>query len=517
VIKKIPMNIRSRPGLIVILDGFGIAPEGPGNAVSLARTPRWDALLKKYSHTQLHAAGRFVGLPEGVSGNSEVGHLTLGAGRTVDQDLLRIQKQLAAGALEQSPVWKAFVQSTVAKRHRVVHLVGLVSDGFVHSSLDQLHSFLHALKSAGITQVALHAITDGRDSLPTNGRGVLARVQQWLETMELGSIQTVCGRFYAMDRDKRWERTEKAFRLMVYGDAEGVYGNAADHCERAYQNNLNDEFMPPAKSKTYRGMQDGDALFFFNYRADRMRQITQAFLSSEFNYFSRRHMPTFGDSMTLTDYDESVASRTLFPKPKIEETLGSVMASHGAQLRVAETEKYAHVTYFFSGGREEPFQNERRILVPSNRDVRTYDERPEMSAAQIVERSLDALEKDKPRLAVINFANPDMIGHTGNLPATVRAIETVDRCLGRVVDWVEANQAFALITSDHGNAEQMLSASGGPLPCHTAAMVPLVLVDSGGRTASLTSGSIADVAPTFLQLQGIPAPKSMTGRSLLSE
>lgn len=511
------MSSRIRPGVIVILDGFGIQPEGPSNAISLARTPRWDAACKKYPMTQLHAAGRYVGLPEGVAGNSEVGHLTLGSGRAVDQDLLRIQKKLSGGKLADSGEWKEFVQAATGNRGCTVHLIGLVSDGFVHSSLDQLHQLLHALKTAGVERVAVHAITDGRDSVPTSGCAAIRKVAGWLSELEIGAIQTVCGRFFAMDRDRRWDRTEKAFRLMVQGEGDAVYSDAVDYCAHAYEERYGDEFIPPAKARSYKGVHDGDVVFFFNYRADRMRQLTHAFLSSEFNHFSRRHLPALRASLTLTDYDETIVSRVLFPKEKQSLTLGEIMSAHGAQLRVAETEKYAHVTYFFSGGREEPFKDERRILVPSIREVRTYDERPEMSAAQITESVIDAMQKGKPALTVVNFANADMIAHTGNLPATIKAVETVDRCLGRVLDWVESNQGFALVTADHGNAEKMLADGGGPFPCHTTSLVPFLLVDTAGKGARLRPGSIADVAPTFLELQGVAAPKDMTGQSLIAD
>jgi 2,3-bisphosphoglycerate-independent phosphoglycerate mutase len=509
------MSSRLRTGLVVILDGFGIAPEGPGNAVALARTPRWDSLIKKYPYAELHAAGPFVGLPDGVAGNSEVGHLSLGAGRPVDQDLLRIQKALGRKALDTSPQWKEFLASAQAKSGSQVHLVGLISDGFVHSSLEQLMEMLLAFKAAGLRNLVLHAITDGRDSLPTASRAALAKVVRWLDEMGVGTVGTVCGRFYAMDRDKRWDRTEKAFRVMVQGDSEFVFSDPVRYCEESYEKRFTDEFVPPARSRSFRGIVDGDLVFFFNYRADRMRQITQAFLSSEFSHFSRKELPALKAALTLTDYDESLACPTLFPKEKVAKTLGEILSGHGPQLRIAETEKYAHVTYFFSGGREEPFAGERRILVPSNRDVRTYDERPEMSAAQITESALEALQKDKPVLGVINFANPDMIAHTGNLAATIRAVEAVDKCLGRIVDWVEANNAFAIITSDHGNAEQMISSEGGPLPCHTMSLVPCVVVDSTVKNMPLRSGSITDVAPTFLELQGLAVPKEMTSTSLL--
>ena len=479
---------------LIILDGWGLAPDGPGNAISLADTPVFDALWAKHPHTQLTAKGEAVGLPEGQMGNSEVGHLNLGAGAIVPQDLVRIDKAVEDGTLAENETLRA----AMADAPRV-HLIGLVSDGGVHSSIDHLEALAKLGSDWGVGEVVVHAFTDGRDTSPTSGAGCLARVESW-GTARVGSV---VGRYFAMDRDKRWDRTEKAIKLLVGGEGEHHVDTAEQAARQAYERGETDEFIPPTTVGDEARIRPGDAVIAFNFRPDRMRQITEKLTETVDRY------------VTMTEYDEDWDFPILFPPMRPALTIAQVISDRGLkQLHVAETEKYPHVTYFFNGGEERPFEGEVRELVPSPRDVPTYDHKPEMSAREAADAFVRHWGKDKPAFAIINFANPDMVGHTGDIDAAVKAVETVDECLGQVVEAVHASGGACLVTADHGNADHMLDEDGSVNTAHSLNPVPFIVTADG---VSLDGeGILADVAPTVLELLGIDQPEQMTGRSLLA-
>jgi 2,3-bisphosphoglycerate-independent phosphoglycerate mutase len=512
---------RPKPVMLMILDGWGIAPPGPGNAVSLARTPHLDRLFTEYPHTRLRTSGRAVGLPEGVMGNSEVGHLNLGAGRIVFQDLLRIDNAIADGRFFENPV---LLQAMQRRRTDggAVHLIGLLSDGGVHSQLTHLVALLELAGRQGLDRVFVHAILDGRDTAPDAGIDHLTQLQAHMDRMGTGAVATICGRYYAMDRDTRWDRTQRAYRLLTEG--EGIVAEDPLEALRAvYARGETDEFVTPvviagADGQPRALIRDGDAVIFFNFRADRARQLTRAFNDPLFDSFERRMRPRLADYVCMTLYDEALKLPTAFPPEHLDDLLGQVVSGRGLhQLRIAETEKYAHVTYFLNGGEEAPFENEERCLIPSPREVPTYDHKPEMSAAAVTEEVLARIAADHYDLIVLNFANMDMVGHTGIIEAAVRACETVDRCVGTIVEAVRAKGGALLITADHGNAETMISDNGKNHTAHTTHPVPLLLVDDRRKTAHLQPGILADVAPTLLSLMGIVPPPAMTGRSLIVE
>jgi 2,3-bisphosphoglycerate-independent phosphoglycerate mutase len=479
---------------LIILDGWGLAPDGPGNAISLADTPVFDALWAKHPHTQLTAKGEAVGLPAGQMGNSEVGHLNLGAGAIVPQDLVRIDKAVEDGTLAENETLRA----AMADAPRV-HLIGLVSDGGVHSSIDHLEALARLGSDWGVGDVVVHAFTDGRDTSPTSGAGCLARVESW-GTARVGSV---VGRYFAMDRDKRWDRTEKAIKLLVGGEGEHHVDTAEQAARQAYERGETDEFIPPTTVGDEARIRPGDAVIAFNFRPDRMRQITEKLTETVDRY------------VTMTEYDEDWDFPILFPPMRPALTIAQVISDRGLkQLHVAETEKYPHVTYFFNGGEERPFEGEVRELVPSPRDVPTYDHKPEMSAREAADAFVRHWGKDKPAFAIINFANPDMVGHTGDIDAAVKAVETVDECLGQVVEAVHASGGACLVTADHGNADHMLDEDGSVNTAHSLNPVPFIVTADG---VSLDGeGILADVAPTVLELLGIDQPEQMTGRSLLA-
>jgi 2,3-bisphosphoglycerate-independent phosphoglycerate mutase len=480
---------------LVILDGWGCAPPGPGNAVDLAETPVFDGLWGRYPHTTLSASGEDVGLPPGQMGNSEVGHLTIGAGRIVLQDLMRVNR-----AIEQSDFLtnEALVGAfgRAKERSRNVHLLGLVSSGGVHSHIDHLRALLQLAQREDMSdRTYVHAFTDGRDVSPTSAKSDLAEL-----VAEGARIATVAGRYYAMDRDGRWERTERALSAIIRG--EGVTGSdPVTEVQRSYDRGVTDEFIEPIVLPAPR-LEPGDAAIFFNFRPDRARQLTEKLLAERI------------DLTTMTRYRDDFDCPVAFPEQVVTDTMAEVLAEHGIrQLHVAETEKYAHVTYFFNGGREGAWTGETRILIPSQRDVPTYDWKPEMSAPEVTERFVGAIG-DGYRFAIVNFANPDMVGHTGVIPAAVRAVEAVDACLGRVVEAVHGNGGVCLVTSDHGNAEQLLEEDGqSPHTAHTTNPVPLVVTIEGDELAG--GGTLADLVPTALALLDIPPPGEMTGRNLL--
>ncbi len=523
------------PTLLIVLDGFGINPRRDHNAVALARTPFWDELLARYPHTRLEASGLAVGLPAGQMGNSEVGHTNLGAGRVVYQDIVRISRAIEDGTFFDNAVLVGAVEAARA-RGGALHLLGLVSDGGVHSLQDHALALVELAARRGLDRVFLHAFLDGRDTPPKSALGYLERVEAAIaERGWPARIATVSGRYYAMDRDRRWERTERAYRAIVEGEGPRA-PTAVQAVATSYAQGLTDEFVVPtvivpdgagAAATAGRAagpvhVQDGDAVVFFNFRPDRARQLTRALVDPAFDGFARGRPPALAAFVSMTRYDatfDALGVRVAFPPLTIRDHLGELVSRMSRpQLRIAETEKYAHVTYFFSCGEEAPLPGEERCLVPSDRTVPTYDLKPEMSARGITDEAIARIARADYGLVVLNYANADMVGHTGNLEAAVAAIETIDRCLKRIVPAVLAKGGRAVITADHGNAEQMLDyETGQPHTAHTLNPVPLVLVDETRRGVRLAEGGLADVAPTILELVGADRPAAMTGRSLLRQ
>jgi 2,3-bisphosphoglycerate-independent phosphoglycerate mutase len=494
---------------LVVLDGWGLADPGPGNAVALADTPVFDALWERCPHTQLTAKGQAVGLPEGQMGNSEVGHLNLGAGAIVKQDLTRIDEAVQDGTLADNEV----LGRALADAERV-HLIGLTSDGGVHSGPKHVRALIELAAARGVADLVIHAFTDGRDTLPDSGAAFLEQVERWCADAGAGRVGSVVGRYFAMDRDQRWDRTQQAYDLLVHGRAEHHADSGAEAVRAAYERDESDEFIKATTVGEEARIRPGDSVLAFNFRPDRMRQITRALAEDGFDEVDRGDAEPVTRYTTLTEYEEGWPYPVAFPPERPEVTLSRVVAeSGGKQLHVAETEKYAHVTYFFGGGEEQPWEGERREIVPSPRDVPTYDHKPEMSARAAARAFAAAWAQDEPRFGIINFANPDMVGHTGVIPAAVTAIETVDACLGEVVEAVQHTGGALVITADHGNADNMLEPDGSPNTAHSLNPVPLVVTVEG---LSLRDGGIlADVAPTVLALLGIEQPPEMTGRSLI--
>jgi 2,3-bisphosphoglycerate-independent phosphoglycerate mutase len=510
---------RPKPVMLLILDGWGIYPPGPGNAVHLARTPHLDRLLEDYPHTRLQTSGRAVGLPEGVMGNSEVGHMNIGAGRVVYQDLTRIDMAIETGAFFENPAFLDAVRQVLEKKS-ALHLIGLLSDGGVHSQLTHLLALLDLAKARGLSEVYVHVILDGRDTSPDGGLSYVAQVQSHIRKIGIGAIASICGRYYAMDRDTRWERTEKAYRLLTLGEGR-LEEDPLVGVQRAYERGESDEFVQPIviageNDRPVALIGDGDALIFFNFRADRTRQLTRAFTDPGFTGFERTVVPRLSPYVCMTMYDATFGLPVAFPPERLQAILGETVSRQGMrQLRIAETEKYAHVTYFFNGGEEMPFENEERCLIPSPRDVPTYDHKPEMSAIAVADEVLDRITSNRYDMIVLNFANMDMVGHTGVIEAAVIACETVDRCTGRIVEAVLAAGGALLITADHGNAETMRNNDGKMHTAHTTNPVHLILVDEQHRKAELREGILGDIAPTILRLMQIPQPPQMTGKSLI--
>jgi 2,3-bisphosphoglycerate-independent phosphoglycerate mutase len=496
---------------LVVLDGWGLAPAGPGNAISLASTPNFDELWGAYRHTRLTTCGRAVGLPEGQMGNSEVGHLNLGAGSVVRQDLTRIQDSIEDGSFFANPVLKRVCEAGLESGR--LHLLGLVSKGGVHSSMDHLRACIELAAREQVPDIVLHAFSDGRDTAPDSGAGYVAEVEGWLREAG-GRVATVAGRYYAMDRDRRWDRTKLAYDAIVHGQADAPRADAAEEAVRAaYERGETDEFVKPTLVGEEGRVRDGDAVLFFNFRPDRARQLTRALAEPGFDEFDR------GDAArvklaTLTEYQEDWDYPVAFEPDRPSVTLASVLAERGArQLHVAETEKYAHVTYFFNGGEEHEYPGEERFLVDSPRDVPTYDHKPEMSAREAAETFASHWAEGGYRFGIINFANPDMVGHTGVIGAAVKAVETVDECLATVVRAVHESGGACVITADHGNCDHMLEDDGSPNTAHSLNPVPLIVT---ADVPGLREGGIlADVAPTLLALLGEEQPAEMTGKSLL--
>ena len=503
---------RRRPVMLVILDGWGWREDPADNAIRQAKTPAFDRLWQNGPHGFLHTCGEDVGLPDGQMGNSEVGHLNIGAGRVVMQDLPRIGKAIASGEIARAPALRNLIAKLKASGG-TCHLLGLVSPGGVHSHQDHAAALAKILTDAGVP-VLVHALTDGRDTPPQSSAADIERLIAALPPSV--RIASVCGRYFAMDRDKRWDRVEKAYNAIVAADAPR-FPNAPAVVADAYANKKFDEFIVPAVVGDYAGMKDGDGVLCFNFRADRVREILSAMLDPDFAGFKRQRIVRFAAAVGMTQYSDELDKlmATIFPPQTLKNILGEVAAEAGrTQLRMAETEKYAHVTYFLNGGREEPFSGEDRIMVPSPK-VATYDLQPEMSAPELTDKAVAAIASGKYDLIVLNFANPDMVGHTGSLPAAIKAVETVDAGLGRIAQAIEKSGGALLVTADHGNCEMMRDPqTGGPHTAHTTNPVPLLLVGARNR-ALVAEGRLADIAPTLLELMELPKPKEMTGVSLL--
>jgi 2,3-bisphosphoglycerate-independent phosphoglycerate mutase len=514
-------NLPAPCACLVVLDGWGMAEPGPGNAISLARTPVFDELWSTYPHTTLSASGRSVGLPDGQMGNSEVGHLNLGAGAVVRQDLVRIDDAAADGSLAQSEALRA----AFADAERV-HLLGLVSDGGVHSSLAHLRALIELGRTLAARDLVVHAFTDGRDTLPHAGAAFLAELDR-THGVRVGSV---VGRYWAMDRDRRWERTQRAYDMLVHGRAPYHADSGEQAVRDAYARGETDEFIEPTLVGAEAAIRPGDSVIAFNFRPDRMREITRALAEEGFGphpandpgsseelpgWTGRGGVPAIARYTTLTRYEEGWPYPVVFSAEHPASTLPEVLERAGAsQLHVAETEKYAHVTYFFNGGDETAMRGERRELVPSARDVPTYDHKPQMSAREAAAAFVGAWRADEPRFGIINFANADMVGHTGVIEAAVKAVETVDECLGEVVAAVHERGGVCVVTADHGNADHMLEPDGSPNTQHSLNPVPLILTSTGASLRA-QGGILADVAPTVLEVLGIEQPAQMTGRSLI--
>jgi 2,3-bisphosphoglycerate-independent phosphoglycerate mutase len=528
---------RPKPLILIILDGWGYRAETKANAIALARKPIYDRLLREYPNTLIQTSGPYVGLPDGQMGNSEVGHLNIGAGRIVHMDSTRIELMIQNGEFFKHPVLLSAMKNA-RSGSRQLHLFGLLSDGGVHSYQTHLHALLKMAKQNEVARVFVHAFMDGRDTLPTNGAGYLEQLQQAMREYNTGKIATVSGRYYAMDRDRRWDRIAKAYSAMVFGEAEGgKYTDAVQGVKESYNKGVTDEFIVPfvrsdSKGQPIATIRDEDSCICFNFRADRVREITRALCrNSGLNENAGRDLPGTEDLDTaiardrvpknlhyvcMTQYDKKFTLPAVIPPESLTNILANVMGQMSMRnLRVAETEKYAHVTYFFNGGVEQPFPGEERVVVPSQK-VATYDLKPEMSAAGIADTVVKAVEDGTFDVMVVNFANADMVGHSGKLEPTINAVETVDACLGRIEQAVRAKCGAMLITADHGNAEMMIDpVSGGPHTYHTTNPVPFIVVAEDAKHFNLKpAGSLRDISPTILGMLGIPEPKEMTGSDL---
>ena len=497
------------PTVLVIMDGFGMGNPGAGNAVFLANTPVLDRLFAENAHTTLSASGLDVGLPDGQMGNSEVGHTNIGGGRVVFQDLPRISRAIDSGEFFKNPAYNKAMDDCLQKGSSL-HLYGLLSDGGVHSTVEHLWALLKMAKDKGLEKVYIHAFLDGRDVSPTSGKDFVAQCVEKCAEIGVGKIATVMGRYYAMDRDKRWERLQMAYDAMVYG--EGVQNSdPVDAVVRSYENGVTDEFMEPVVCDSQGTISNNDSIIFFNYRPDRAREITRAIVDPEFDGFPREFFPT--TYVCNTEYDASMPNVLVaWPRIAVKNGLGEYLSSLGmTQLRIAETEKYAHVTFFFNGGVETQYPGEDRVLVASPK-VATYDLQPEMSACEVCDKCVERVRSGAYDVVILNFANCDMVGHTGVLEAAVKAVETVDACVGRVVDAALEMGGIAMITADHGNAEQMVQPDGSPMTAHTTNRVPFILCGAG---TELREGRLADIAPTILDVMGLACPPEMDGKTLI--
>ncbi len=504
--KKGPVHI------LLILDGWGLREETRGNAVAQAHTPFLDSLVQDYPHCRLTCSGNAVGLPEGTMGNSEVGHMNIGAGRTVFQDFVRINRAIADQSFFQTPALTDIMKQVSASGKRL-HLMGLLSDGGVHSHIDHLFALVDMAARHQIRNLYVHPVLDGRDTSPTSGAGYLRKLEEHLDRTGTGKIATVAGRYWAMDRDTRWDRVRKAYRLFTQGEGQRA-DDAVTAVQQAYDAGTTDEFMEPLLIDPDGTITDGDGLIFFNFRADRAKEITRAFTEQGFSAFNRIVRPDLAGFVCMTQYDETFDLPVAFGPQHLTDILGEVLSrNHISQLRLAETEKYAHVTYFFNGGDENVFEGEERILIPSPRDVATYDLKPEMSAREIARTACEQIRARNFDFIVLNFANMDMVGHTGILKAAVAACETVDQCVGQVVKAVWETGGTAIVTADHGNAEQMIAEDGSPHTAHTLNPVRMILAGETYKGLTLKDGILGDIAPTILRLLHLEQPSEMTGVS----
>lgn len=509
----------NKPLVLIVLDGFGYSENSAHNAIMAANTPTWDKLWANNPKTLIGTSGMAVGLPEGQMGNSEVGHMTLGAGRVVYQNFTRINKAISDGDFFQNPVYCEAIDKAVAA-DKAVHILGLLSPGGVHSHDDHILAMIEMAAQRGAKAIYLHAFLDGRDTPPRSAEAPLARAQAKFEQLGTGRIASICGRFFALDRDNRWDRVQAAYDLMVLGAAEYDANSAIEGLQAAYQRDENDEFVKPtvicAEGEEVATINDGDAVIFMNFRPDRARQITRAFVEPTFDGFTRELVPALGAFVQTTEYAADIPAPVAFPPESMANSFGDYVAALGkTQLRIAETEKYAHVTFFFSGGQEALYPNEERILVPSPK-VATYDLAPEMSAGEVTDKLIAAIESGKFDTIICNYANCDQVGHSGVFDAAVKAVECVDDALAKVLAALEKVGGEALITADHGNVEEMFDEATGQVSTqHTTLPVPFVY--AGPRTTKLSDGgSLADVAPTMLALMGLPQPAEMTGKSLIT-
>jgi 2,3-bisphosphoglycerate-independent phosphoglycerate mutase len=515
------MADRNKPIVLTVLDGWGYRAESRGNAIALARKPTYDELLRKFPNTLIHTSGPFVGLPEGQMGNSEVGHLNIGAGRIVHMDMTRLDDLITTKKLQDIPL---FQQAMARGRQRQLHFLGLLSDGGVHSHINHLFALLEMAKQYGVEKVFVHCFMDGRDTPPHSGRDFVSQLQQKMRELGVGEIATLIGRYYAMDRDNRWERVEPAYRAIVHGDAEIRSSDAVAALQNSYEQGVTDEFVKPIVMVKGSGpsaqpvglIRDDDAVIFFNFRADRARQMTYALAAPDFDKFSDAKRPKNLFYVAMTQYDKKWPWLKFVIAPeKLEHILADVFQRlNYKNLRCAETEKYAHVTYFFNGGVEKPFGGEERILVPSPK-VATYDLMPEMSAAGITDTVVNAIEKGQFDAIIMNYANADMVGHSGKLEAAIKAVETIDACLARIFQAMKPRGGAWIITADHGNAETMIDpTTGGPHTYHTTNPVPLLLISENDKVRLQPGGSLRDIAPTMLGTLGERIPAEMTGRDL---
>lgn len=526
------VNAENTPLVLIVLDGFGIAPPNRANAITMARTPILDNLLANYGAMTLHAASEMVGLPWAEMGNSEVGHISIGAGRIIYQNLPRINKSIETGDFFENNALRQAMEHA-KKNGSQLHLMGLVSPGGIHSHIEHLYALLEMSKKEGIKDVLVHAILDGRDTPPTSAQQFIEQLEERMKKIGVGKIVSMSGRFYAMDRDNRWDRIEKAYRAIAEGEGEKTFSSPTEAMKHVYNQHLRDEEFPPTviteKGGKRHQVKDHDGIIFFNFRPDRARQLTKALILPGFNRFKKPREISDLFMTTMTEYEENLPVAIAFPKEDIKNTLSEVIANDDlAQIHIAETEKYAHVTFFFAGHHEKPFPKEKRILVPSPQ-VTNYAERPEMSAYEITERSVQEISSGAFAFAVINFANADMIGHVGKVEETIKAIEVLDKCLGRITQTVLAMQGVVVIVGDHGNAEEMLDPSSGQLlKSHTTNPVPFMIIGNDWRRPEeavgevtkdnwyqiVPSGALADVAPTILKIMGLPIPADMTGKPL---
>lgn len=511
------MTQHRSPVALIILDGFGLGTNPDIDAIARAKKPFIDSLFQSFPWTAINASSEDVGLPMGQMGNSEVGHMNIGAGRVIYQEITRINRSIRQGDFFEKPAFLDAAQY-VSDRGSSLHLIGLLSDGGVHSLNSHLYALLELARRKGLSNVFVHALLDGRDTPPDAGVRYISELEEKMREIGVGQIATVGGRYYGMDRDNRWGRTELAYRALTEGSGPRA-DSATEAVVRSYQSGITDEFIPPTviqkTGNPVRTISDGDAVIFFNYRTDRTRQLTRAFIQDPFTSFQRKKLDIY--YATMTQYHEDFKCPVAFPPSYVTKTLGEILSERGLrQLHLAETEKYAHVTFFFNGGREEPFPGEDRVLVPSPRGVATYDQMPEMSAYGITDKAVEAIKTGTYDFVVMNYANTDMVGHSGKMVATIRAVEVVDDCLSRVVPAALEGGYTVLITADHGNADRMVDERGEPHTAHTTNWVPFILVGASEKNVALhQNGKLADIAPTILTLMDIPIPTEMDGVSLL--